>query len=59
LHFDEIINQIEYQKFDVILWEKVYTLEQLAKLKLLSKDISIVTLSNDETKSEFDYILNI
>lgn len=59
IHFDEIINQIEHQKFDIILWEKVYTSEQLEKLRLLSNDISVVTYANTKTKADFDYILNV
>ena len=58
LYFDEIINQIEFQKFDIVFFEKIYTKEQFEKLKLLSKERTIFTFAVDEDCGEFDFIIN-
>jgi len=59
INFDEIINQIELQKFDIVFWEKIYTDEQFAKLKLLSNDIPIVALINHNNSENFDFIIKL
>lgn len=60
LYFDEIINQIDLQKFEVIFIEKIYTAEQAQKLKLLSNEYLIITsTSNKEILSEFNFVLEL
>ena len=59
VYFDRIINQIDFQNFDIIFWEKVYTPEQLKKLKLLAKEKVVIVGVNDEILEYCDFILNI
>ena len=58
LYFDEIINQIDLQRFDIIFFEKIYTKEQANKLKMFTKEKIIVTNSTEENFSKFDFQIN-
>ena len=58
VYFDEIINHIELQNFDIIFWEKVYTKEQFEKLKLLSKEKTIFVSFAAEDFGDFDFVLS-
>ena len=49
----------DFQNFDIIFWEKVYTPEQLKKLKLLAKEKVVIVGVNDEILEYCDFILNI
>ena len=58
IHFDEILKQIEFQKFEIVFFEKIYTTEQFEKLKLLSKEQTIFTVDVGDNFGEFDFIIN-
>ncbi len=58
VHFDDLIDNIEFQKFDVVFFEKIYTKAQLDKLKLLASEVSIVTSVPEKILCEFDCIIS-
>ncbi len=58
LAFDEIIGQVDLQNFEIIFVEKVYTDEQLKKLKLLAKEHIVITSALTKETKEFEYILS-
>ena len=58
LYFDEILKQAELQDFEVIFFEKIYTKEQFEKLKLLSKERTIFTISVGNNQRDFDYFID-
>ncbi|MDD3593965.1 MAG: hypothetical protein PHX18_04995 [Candidatus Gastranaerophilales bacterium] len=42
LNFEKIVNAIDYQGFEVIYFETLYTNEQIEKLKLLAKEKTVI-----------------
>ena len=52
------LNQIEFQKFDIVFFEKIYTEPQFGKLKLLSNEKIIVTSASEDLLNNFDFILS-
>ena len=57
LNFDEIINQIDLQNFEILFFEKIYTKTQAKKLKMLANERVIFTSSPQENFKEFDFVI--